>query len=159
MIVAMWPFISFAMASLTFLKVSYSMIENEKKKKAGEGKEKKKEEREGEGGIYVCVKSGSTNACIHIWVNVLSQQRIIELPVFNDGNMSKILDTLAGSWFCNPCGRNVNARCQLCARIGGALQPTTSGGWAHSSCAAWIPEAFFQDEVCGSGKIRKIKRD
>ncbi|XP_073110891.1 uncharacterized protein [Elaeis guineensis] len=59
-----------------------------------------------------------------------------------------------GDWFCLRCcerkgkeeeGEEKPSCCCLCPVKGGAVKPTTDGGWAHIMCALLVPEVFFRD--------------
>ncbi|GFS05830.1 lysine-specific demethylase 4C, partial [Elysia marginata] len=54
--------------------------------------------------------------------------------------------TLPAQWICSACrdGGEEIAVCSLCCLRGGALKPTTSGGWAHIVCALVIKEVYFK---------------
>lgn len=51
----------------------------------------------------------------------------------------------AGSWLCHPCLKGFNnCHCIFCSLSGGAMKRTKNNkGWAHVSCALWIPEVGF----------------
>ncbi|XP_014668968.1 PREDICTED: lysine-specific demethylase 4A-like isoform X2 [Priapulus caudatus] len=52
----------------------------------------------------------------------------------------------AEPWNCRRCEQEqLPAECCLCSLRGGALKPTTGGGWAHIVCALVIPEVGFVD--------------
>lgn len=66
-------------------------------------------------------------------------------------------------WFCDVCQWQLDldkeekrldtvlpkrtAQCCLCPIIGGAMKPTAEGGWAHLSCAIWLPGVCLGDVV------------
>eukprot|EP00656_Telonema_subtile_P026817 TRINITY_DN2879_c0_g1_i2.p1 TRINITY_DN2879_c0_g1~~TRINITY_DN2879_c0_g1_i2.p1 ORF type:complete len:1616 (-),score=156.44 TRINITY_DN2879_c0_g1_i2:254-5101(-) len=58
-----------------------------------------------------------------------------------------------GDWFCRLCAKNGNKKpaalpkCALCPFPGGALKPTTEGGWAHLQCSLWLPETSIEDST------------
>ncbi|RWS16152.1 protein Jade-1-like protein [Dinothrombium tinctorium] len=66
-----------------------------------------------------------------------------------------------GEWLCGPCkeyGSQTNVSCVLCPNTGGAFKPTTTTGqWAHVSCALWVPEVSIGC-VSSMEPITKVKQ-
>ena len=51
-------------------------------------------------------------------------------------------------WHCSTCSLEIRPRCELCPNIQGAMKPIENGeGWAHVSCAIWIPEVGIGDQI------------
>ncbi|KAJ4726527.1 histone-lysine N-methyltransferase ATX1 [Melia azedarach] len=76
-----------------------------------------------------------------------------------------------GDWFCAQClaaqlpkseNPNQTFSCCLCPVKGGAMKPTNNGLWAHTVCAVFVPEVFFEDPEGREGidysKVPKTRR-
>lgn len=73
-----------------------------------------------------------------------------------------------GDWFCDACKFKKKVRkgvvnidvqemqkdrpepellCCLCQQPGSAMKPTNKGDWVHVTCALWIPELSFNEDL------------
>lgn len=52
-------------------------------------------------------------------------------------------------WLCSPCQMNVSGSilCELCHQNNGAFKPTTRGKWAHTLCALFTEDVYFEDNT------------
>ena len=46
----------------------------------------------------------------------------------------------------------------MAARTGGLFKPTSTGGWAHLTCALWVPESHIQDPVRMEPVVAKLSK-
>ncbi|KAL5016475.1 hypothetical protein ScPMuIL_006064 [Solemya velum] len=65
---------------------------------------------------------------------------------------------LISTWKCSRCEEEqFSGQCCLCSLRGGALKPTSNGGWAHVVCALTVPDVKFEDiekrQKIDTGKI------